>query len=145
VANKNPTPEELKITPEMLASKNYPKTAFYLVMVGAMLMIAQGIVCIFFRSLYYWIEIDFLAGLGWVLVGIILAIDGLIVSGGAGILVMKPELRKSAAVSIIIFALFGLLLGGGWVIGSVLAIIGGILAMTWKSPSETMAEKPKAS
>jgi hypothetical protein len=128
----DPAMEKVQITPEMLAANNYPKAGMYLGAIAGLLLLAEGIVCIFFRSLYYGINIDFLAGLGSVIIGILLAIDGLIVSGAALTLVVKPELRQAAGASMIIFSLLGLLFGGGWFIGSILGFIGGLLAVTWK-------------
>jgi hypothetical protein len=131
-AATDPKMENMQITPQMLAANNYPKAGMYLAAIGGLLLLAEGIVCIFFRSLYYGINIDFLAGLGSVIIGILLVLDGLIVSGAALTLVMKPELRQAAGASIIIFSLLGLLLGGGWFIGSIMGFIGGLLAITWK-------------
>jgi hypothetical protein len=122
----------MKITPEMLQAKNYPKAGFYLTALGGILMFFEGLAAIFFRSLYYGINVDFWAGLSNVIIGIILIIIASIVSGAAVSLLVKPELRKTAGASIILFSLIGLLFGGGWVIGSVLGIIGGLLAIMWK-------------
>jgi hypothetical protein len=41
-------------------------------------------------------------------------------------------MRQAAGASILVFSLLGLLLGGGWFIGSILGFIGGLLAITWK-------------
>jgi hypothetical protein len=124
--------EKVEITPQMLAANNYPKAGMYLAAIAGLLLLAEGIVCIFFRSLFVWINIDFLAGLGWVVIGILLVLDGLIVSGAALTLVVKPDMRQAAGASILVFSLLGLLLGGGWFIGSILGFIGGLLAITWK-------------
>lgn len=130
---KAPTaPQPMKITPEMLQSKNFPKAGFYLTALGGILMFFEGLAAIFFRSLYYGINVDFWAGLSNVIIGIILIIIASIISGAAVSLLVKPELRKAAGASIILFSLIGLLFGGGWVIGTVLGIIGGFLAIMWK-------------
>jgi hypothetical protein len=132
LAEKQTKPEEIKITPEMLEANNYPKAALYLAAFGGLLLLVQGLVCIFLKSLYFAITIDVISGLGSVVIGILLVIDGLIVGGAAVSLLLKPELRQAAGATVIIFALLGLLFGGGWYIGSILAFIGGILALTWK-------------
>ena len=60
-------------------------------------------------------------------------------------LLLKPELRKTAGASIIIFSIVGLLFGGGWIVGSALGIVGGLLAIIWKpKPDQKPAEKPAA-
>jgi hypothetical protein len=124
--------QPIKITPEILAANNYPKAGFYLAVFGGLLIAIEGLVAIFFESLFYAINEDIWAGLSMVLIGIILLIIGGILSGAAVSLLVKPELRKSAGVTIIICALVGALFGGGWVAGSVLGIFGGLLAIIWK-------------
>jgi len=124
--------QPIKITPEMLAANNYPKAGFYLAAIGGMLMFFEGLAAIFFRSIFYAIDEDIWAGLSWVLVGIILLFIGSIVAGAAVTLLLKPEMRKAAGASIIIFSLIGLIFGGGWIIGSALGVIGGLMAIIWK-------------
>jgi hypothetical protein len=124
--------QPIKITPEMLAANNYPKAGFYLAAFGGMLMFFEGLAAIFFRSIFYAIDEDIWAGLSWVLVGIILLFIGSIVAGAAVTLLLKPEMRKAAGASIIIFSLIGLIFGGGWIIGSALGVIGGLMAIIWK-------------
>jgi hypothetical protein len=149
LANEQPVkpapqqPQQIKITPEMLNANNYPKAALFLSAFGGMLMFFEGLAAIFFRSLYYGINEDLWAGLSWVLIGIILLFIGSIIAGAAMTLLLKPELRKTAGASIIIFSIVGLLFGGGWILGSVLGIIGGLLAIIWKpKPDQKPAEKP---
>lgn len=124
--------QPMKITPEMLAANNYPKAGFYLATFGGMLMFFEGLAAIFFRSIFFAIDEDIWAGLSWVLVGIILLFIGSIVAGAAVTLLLKPEMRKAAGASIIIFSLIGLIFGGGWIIGSALGVIGGLMAIIWK-------------
>lgn len=82
--------------------------------------------------MYYGINVDIWAGLSMVIIGIILMIVASIISGAAITLLVKPDLRKTAGISIILFSLLGLLFGGGWFIGSVLGVIGGLLAIIWR-------------
>jgi len=122
------------VTPEMLASKNYPKAAFYLASAAAILMFISGLFAIFFDALYLAIVWSIWAGLTSLLIGIGLIICSLFVSGGAASLVMKPETHALAGATIIIFSILALLMGFGWLwlIGSGLGIIGGILAIFWR-------------
>lgn len=122
------------VTPEMLASKNYPKTAFYLASAAAILMFISGLFAIFFNALYLAIVWTIWAGLTSLLIGIGLIICSLFVSGGAASLVMRPETHALAGATIIIFSILALLMGFGWLwlIGSGLGIIGGILAILWR-------------
>jgi len=137
--------QPIQITPEMLAANNYPKAGFYLAAFGGLLMFVEGLAAIFFRSIFYAIDQDIWAGLSWVLVGIILLFIGSIVAGAAVTLLVKPELRKAAGASIIIFSLIGLIFGGGWIIGSAMGVIGGLMAIIWKPKSgDKPADKPAA-
>lgn len=140
------TPEEMKsMTPDMMAKRDFPKAAFFLVAIGGLLIFVEGLVSIFFRSLYWWYEIDFLAGLGQVVIGILLIIDGWIVAGGAITFLLRPKFAKAAAVSVILFSLLALLFGGGWYIGSIMGFIGAILAMMWKPKADAgSAQKPSS-
>jgi hypothetical protein len=126
------TPQPVKITPEMLAAKNYPKVAFYLSSFGGVIMLVAGLFAIFFDAIYFAIVTDIPGiGLSFILIGIMLIICSLFVSGAAVSLLLKPELRKSAGVTIILFSLLALLFGGGWFVGAFLGLVGGILAIFW--------------
>jgi|WetSurMetagenome_2_1015567.scaffolds.fasta_scaffold666268_1 hypothetical protein len=126
-------PGPVKITPEMLAAKNYPKLAFYLASFGGVIMLVAGLFAIFFDAIYFAIVTDIPGiGLSFVLIGIMLIICSLFVSGAAASLLLKPELRKSAGVTIILFSLLALLFGGGWFVGAFLGLLGGIMAIFWK-------------
>ncbi|MEM2111796.1 MAG: hypothetical protein QXX08_07960 [Candidatus Bathyarchaeia archaeon] len=46
----------------------------------------------------------------------------------------KPRRHKNLGFLIVIFSLFGLPIGGGFLIGSLLAFIGGMLALEWPKP-----------
>jgi len=117
----------------MLAAKNYPKLAFYLASFGGVIMLVAGLFAIFFDAIYFAIVTDIPGiGLSFVLIGIMLIICSLFVSGAAASLLLKPELRKSAGVTIILFSLLALLFGGGWFVGAFLGLLGGIMAIFWK-------------
>lgn len=126
--------QRTEVTPEMLASKNYPRTAFYLASFAGILMFIAGLFAIFFNALYLAIVWSIWAGLTSFLIGIGLIICSLFVSGGAASLVMRPATHRAAGATIIIFSLLALLMGFGWIwlFGSGLGIIGGLLAIFWR-------------
>ena len=61
---------------------------------------------------------------------------GAIVTYAAMMLNSKPEKRETWGILIIIFSILSVVTGGGFGIGLVLGIIGGIMGMTWKEPYE---------
>lgn len=65
-------------------------------------------------------------------VGLIFAILVLV---GAVMLWMKPHSHVAAGVIILLFSLFSIISGGGFLLGLILGIIGGILAIIWKPPA----------
>jgi hypothetical protein len=127
---QQPTP----ITPEMLARKDYPKIAFYLSSFAAMLMLFAGLFAIFFNSLYLAIVWSIWAGLTSLLIGISLIFCSMFIGGAAASLVLRPEMSKTAGLTIILVSILALLLGFGWfwLVGAGVGIIGGIMAILWK-------------
>src|SRR6184192_3649584 len=65
-------------------------------------------------------------------VGLIFAILVLV---GAVMLWMKPQQHVAAGVIILLFSLFSIISGGGFIIGLILGIVGGILGIVWKPPA----------
>ena len=65
-------------------------------------------------------------------VGLIFAILVLV---GAVMLWMKPQSHVAAGVIILLFSLFSIMSGGGFIIGLILGIVGGILGIVWKPPA----------
>jgi hypothetical protein len=103
---------------------------FYLSVIGGSFIILQGLIAIFFSSIYYAILTSSLGvGISVLFLGIMLVILGLIVYTSAYALIRVPERHVITGASIIIFSLLALLLGGGYIIGSVLGMIGGIIAI----------------
>jgi hypothetical protein len=115
---------------EYKAPATYSRAAFYLSLFGGSLIIIQGLVAIFFSSIYYAILTDSLGvGISIVFLGIMLIILGFIIYSSAYALTRVPSQHVITGASIIIFSLLALLLGGGYIIGSVLGMIGGGLAI----------------
>ena len=108
---------------------SYSRAAFFLSLLGGSLIILQGIIAIFFSSIYYAIILSLGVGITFVLLGIMLIILGLIVYSSAYALTRQPGSHVVIGASIIVFSVLALVLGGGYIIGSVLGIIGGIIAI----------------
>jgi hypothetical protein len=108
---------------------SYSRAGFYLSVIGGSIIILQGLIAIFFSSIYYAIVISLGVGISILFLGIMLIILGVIVYSSAYALTRSPDQHVVIGASIIIFALLALVLGGGYIIGSTLAIIGGIIAI----------------
>jgi len=59
-------------------------------------------------------------------------ISGIIVATSAVMLQTNPARRRTWGVLILIFSVLSFLGTGGFVIGAILGIVGGILTLTWK-------------
>lgn len=91
----------------------------------------RGVVCSFTADYTWWPWVGLAAG---VLIVI-----------GAGMLYARPEQRVGWGIAILVAAVVSLFLGAGGLIGALLAIIGGILALTSRAPTEPSrpAEPPE--
>jgi hypothetical protein len=110
-------------------AKKFPTIGFYLSLLGALLILAQALAAMFFNSIYIAFVINLGAGIAIFFVGVLLLLDALIIGSSAYSLRAYPNQRVIAGGTIVLFAFLALFLGGGFIIGSVLGIIGGLLAM----------------
>jgi len=65
---------------------------------------------------------------------------GILVLLGAMMLCSKPASKKAWGITIIVFSIPSVITGGGFLIGWILGIIGGVKALAWKT--EMHATKP---
>ncbi len=108
---------------------SYSRAGFYLSVIGGSIIILQGLIAIFFSSIYYAIVISLGVGISVLFLGIMLIILGVIVYSSAYALTRSPDQHVVIGASIVIFSLLALFLGGGYIIGSTLGMIGGIIAI----------------
>ena len=79
----------------------------------------------------------------WPWVGLL---TGVLIVTAAIVLLASPAHRAGWGITIIVAAVVGLLLGTGGLIAAVLAIVGGVLALTWNpTPSQTPTANSPAS
>jgi hypothetical protein len=114
---------------EMLARKDYPRSAFWLSAIGAVLIFIQGIMFILVLSVWSTIEYGGWTGLANVVLGLIMVFAAIIIGSAAATLVVRPQYKVAEGSTIAFVSFLALFLGGGFVIGSVLGIIGGLLAI----------------
>jgi hypothetical protein len=128
-----------------------PQIAFILSLIGGILILLAGIVCCL------WFGVDGLSvggmmgGLGGMMGGyygmmgslgvpfsfmsgfsLIGLISGILVIIGAIMLNVRPTEHTSWGVVILVFSIISFLGTGGFLIGAVLGIVGGVLALNWK-------------
>lgn len=115
-----------------------PTAAFALSLVGGILILINGIIM--------FVGAGILAGIAAVVPGVGPAIGGLIMAYAAlglvmGILVIVGAVMinsgainkvRVGSILVIVFSVISLLSGGGFIIGFVLALVGGILGLVWK-------------
>jgi hypothetical protein len=120
--------------------KEKPTAAFILSLLGGIFMILGGGLTLFVTSLIGY-GMGYSPGwhmMGWGMMGflpwfwIIGLVSGVIVLIGAAMLYTRPEESATWGVLILMFSIISLLGMGGFLIGFLLGLIGGILAIVWK-------------
>ena len=64
---------------------------------------------------------------------------GILVFLGALMIYLKPSQKTAWGVVILVFSIISIVTGGGFIIGLILGIIGGALALAWKPKVQTIA------
>jgi hypothetical protein len=117
---------------------SFPKKAsvgFVLSIVGGILILLRGIVRIAVGDVITFVGSDevrhrFLAGLALNVIGGVAVVFGIIIIIGAYLIYNRMEASGGAIV--LIFSLLSIFVGSGWLIGLILGVIGGILALLKK-------------
>jgi len=118
------------------ASPNRATIGFAFSLVGAIIILVQGIVRIFRGEALAFLGSDELrrrvfAGLALQAVGVLAVIFAVVILVGA-YLIYSPGKETVGGIIVLVFAVLSLVTGGGWLIGMILAIIGGILGLVKK-------------
>jgi hypothetical protein len=141
-----------------MAEQEIPTGAFILSLVGGILVLLMGIMFLTIGTAfmggtmggyypgmmggYYYpggagLVSSIIAGIGiWGL------ICGVLILLGAFMIYTRPGSHGIWGIIILIFSLLSFIAGGGFIIGAILGVIGGILAIVWKPP-ESKAEAEK--
>ena len=121
-----------------MAQPNYARTAHILALIGGIFIVIDGLLTLAVASLLA----GALAGLGYGAFGALVAIFGaigfilgLIILYGAVQLRRNPASTKTWGILLIVLSLVSYIGGGGFFIGLILVLIGGILALTWHPPA----------
>jgi hypothetical protein len=114
-----------------LAVEERPYAAFVLSLVGGVLILVGGLLGLTWLGWPMW---------GW-MPGFLLAFSAVGLVSGAAIvtaaymLYKKPSQAQTWGTIVLVFAVVSLLSAGGFIIGALLGIAGGLLALTWRRPT----------
>lgn len=104
---------------------------FALSLVAALIILAQGIVRIFRGEVVTFLGRRILAGLALQVVGVIAIIFGILILIGA-FLIYSLGKETFGGIIVLVFATLSIITGGGWFVGLILGIAGGILGLLKK-------------
>jgi hypothetical protein len=129
------------------ASSGYPNTASILALVGGILILLCGMLIaavgafilpyIDYTKMQTPANVINLPGLvsGVVtMVGLFGLISGIIVLASAVMLRMYPTQRKTWGVLMLVFSVLSFFGVGGFVVGAIMGIVGGVMTLTWRPP-----------
>ncbi len=124
----------------MQSPRAYPVAAFVVTLIGGILILLDGIyllaVSAFISSVTsaYGVSVPGVSGLLTALaaVGVIF---GLIILVGAIMMWRSPSSAKMWGIIAILLGLISIVSGGGFILGLILALVGGILALVWHPPA----------
>lgn len=121
-------------------AKSYPSAAFILTLIGAILIIIGGLYTAAIYAFASAVTFAFFPGLGALLIGLAVAslLFGLIILVAAIQMYRSPGSAKTWGIIALVMSLLSIIGGGGFVLGLILGLIGGILAIVWHPP--TMAQ-----
>jgi hypothetical protein len=111
-----------------------PTAAFIVSLLAGIFILINGILIMIASAFIFVIPI---AGVFVALFGIGELIFGLIVMFGAIMINSDdPSKVRTGGIIVLIFSIISIIAGGGFVIGLILGLIGGILALTWKPSTQ---------
>jgi len=120
-----------------------PTAAFILSLIGAIFILLQGILIAAAGGAAASLFGEFIGGLVTV-VGVVAIIFGILVLIGAVMINSGvPGKVKTGGILTLIFSILSIFTGGGFFIGFILGLVGGILALVWKPPAPPAQPQPQ--
>jgi Family of unknown function (DUF6114)/zinc-ribbon domain len=118
-----------------------PTAAFVLSLIGGIFILAVGAYFAWAYAVVGAFIFDFFPGLGALLLALagVTVAFGLIIIIGAVMLWTHPQSARMWGVVILVLSIFSWVGGGGFFLGFLLALIGGILAITYHPPATAQA------
>jgi hypothetical protein len=122
-------------TQQPLSKPHRATLAIVFSIVGAILILTRGIIRIVAGDIITFVGSDevrhrFLAGIALNIIGGVAVVFAILILVGAYLIYNKME--ATGAVLVLIFSVLSILVGSGWLIGLILGVIGGILALLKK-------------
>lgn len=131
------------------APRPYPNGAYILSLIGGIFIILAGLVYVAIAAVASSVYSSLgLGGIGaaaasiLIVYAVVALILGFLVIYGAIQLKRRPEGARTWGVLILVFSLISIIGGGGFYIGLILGLIGGILAIVWRPPAPMMGQGP---
>lgn len=127
-----------------MSQMDKPIAAFVLSLAAGVLLLVGGAVALawsYYPGWGWWRGMMMPMMMWWMpwmlLISTIIGIaSGAVIIIGSLAIFSDPKLSQAWGAVILVFSLVGLLGFGGFIVGSLLGIVGGILALTWKTPAE---------
>jgi hypothetical protein len=120
------------LQPAVPAPSKRATIGFAFSLVAALIILAQGIVRIFRGEALALLSDELrrriLAGLALQVVGVIAIIFAIMILGGAYFIYNSGK-ETVGGIIVLVFAALSILTGGGWFVGLILGIVGGILGL----------------
>jgi hypothetical protein len=115
-----------------------PKRAFTLSLIAGLLIVCNAVAVGVAGAYFPWVfptlpGSDNNATVPFATIAVVGLICGALVLLGAIMLRTKPENKKVWGIMIIVFSIPSVITGGGFIIGFILGIIGGVKAVRWKT------------
>jgi len=121
------------------SGETYPRTAYLLSLIGGILLLVFSLIYAAILAVLASILAAVGFGLGAgvaVALALVAVIFGVLVLIFALKLKSNPQSAKTYGILILVLALISFVGGGGFYIGAILALIGGILAIVWHPPAQ---------
>lgn len=115
-----------------MGDESKPTAAFVLSLMAGIFILLNGLYLVVIGAIFAFV---FLAiGFAIAIIGLIF---GILVLLGAIMMYSKPRQTKAWSAIVLVFSIISIVIGGGFIIGFILGIVGGAIGLSWKP------EKPK--
>lgn len=117
--------------------ETYPRTAYLLSLIGGILILVFSVIyaLIILAIASFFAAVGFGLGVGVAIgLAVVAILFGLVVLYFALRLKSNPQNAKTYGILILVFSVISFIGGGGFYIGAILALVGGILAIIWRPP-----------